>query len=198
MRRLLDAANGLTRLVTLAPERDPQLRVTKFLSDSNILVAAGHTDASLDELKAAIDGGLSVFTHLGNGCPQQLHRHDNIVQRALSLRDRLTICFIADGVHVPAPALGNYLRLVGVERAIVVTDAIAAARLGPGRYTLGEQTVDVGADLVCRSADGEHFVGSTATMPRMAAFLSNELGFSPLEIRQMLWDNPRRLLATAQ
>ena len=77
----------------------------------------------------------------------------------------------------------------------MVTDAISAARLGPGRYPLGEQTVEVGADLVCRSADGEHFVGSTATMPRMAAFLASELGFSALEIRQMLWDNPRGLLA---
>jgi N-acetylglucosamine-6-phosphate deacetylase len=198
MRRLLDAARGLTRLVTLAPERDPKLATTRMLADSGVLVAAGHCDASLDELKAAIDAGLTVFTHLGNGCPQQLHRHDNIIQRVLSLRERLSICFIADGVHVSPPALGNYLRLVGPERAIVVTDAISAARLGPGRYPLGEQTVDVGPDLVCRSADGAHFVGSTATMPRMATLLADALGFSALEIRQMLWDNPRRLLAAGR
>ena len=90
-------------------------------------------------LRAAIDAGLSMFTHLGNGCPMLLHRHDNIIQRVLSLRERLTICFIADGVHIPPMALGNYLRLVGIERAIVVTDAISAARLGPGRYTVGSR-----------------------------------------------------------
>jgi N-acetylglucosamine-6-phosphate deacetylase len=193
MERLLDAAGGLTRLVTLAPERDPGLAVTRRLARQNILVAAGHCDPSLDELSAAIDAGLSVFTHLGNGCPQSLHRHDNIIQRVLALRSRLTICLIADGVHIPPFALDNYLRLVGAERAVVVTDAISAARLGPGRYTIGDQTVDVGDDLVCRSADRTHFVGSTATMPRMAALLAG-LGYTAEEIRRLTWDNPRRLL----
>ena len=144
MKRLLEAAGGLTRLVTLAPERDAGLKVVRHLADRGILVAAGHCDPSLDQLRRAIDAGLSVFTHLGNGCPLLLHRHDNIIQRALSLRERLTICFIADGVHVPFPTLGNYLRLVGCERTIAVTDAISAAGRPPGRYTIGSQTVLIG------------------------------------------------------
>ena len=193
--RLLDAAGGLTRLVTLAPECDPGMKVTEYLAKHNILVAAGHCDASLDQLQAAIDAGLSLFTHLGNGCPMLLDRHDNIIQRALSLRDQLTICFIADGAHIPPMALGNYLRLVGLERSIVVTDAIAAARLGPGRYTLGSQTVEIGEDLVARSADRSHLVGSTATMPRMVALL-RRMGFSPSEIQRLAYDNPQRLLAS--
>ena len=84
-----------------------------------------------------IDAGLSMFTHLGNGCPMMLARHDNIIQRALGLSDRLTIMFIADGVHVPYPALRNYLRVAGTERAIVVTDAISAAGLGAGTLHAG-------------------------------------------------------------
>ena len=127
MKRLLDAAGGLVRLVTLAPERDPGMKVIRHLAGSGILVSAGHCDPSLDELHAAIDAGVSMFTHLGNGCPIMLHRHDNVIQRVLSMRDRLTICFIADGVHVPPMTLGNYLRLTGVERTVVVTDAVAAA-----------------------------------------------------------------------
>src|SRR2546421_3236716 len=82
MLRLLDAAGGLTRLVTLAPENDPGFAVTTMLAKQNIRVSAGHTNASLDQLKAAIDAGLSMFTHLGNGCPMQIHHHDNIIQRA--------------------------------------------------------------------------------------------------------------------
>ena len=194
MKRLLDAAGGLTRLVTLAPERDAGLKVVRHLAGRGILVAAGHCDPTLDQLGRAIDAGLSVFTHLGNGCPLLLHRHDNIIQRVLSLRDRLTICFIADGVHVPLPALGNYLRLVGFERTIAVTDAISAAGCPPGRYAVGSQTVLIGEDLVARSADGSHFVGSTVTMPRMAALLREKLGLSDDEIRRLLSDNPRRLL----
>ncbi len=194
MKRLLDAAGGLTRLATLAPERDAGLKVVRHLADQGVLVAAGHCDPSLDQLRAATDAGLSVFTLLGNGCPPMLHRHDNIIQRALSLRDRLTICFIADGVHIPFPALENYLRLVGFERSIVVTDAISAAGCGAGRYTIGSQTVRIGEDLVARSADGSHFVGSTVTMPRMTVLLREKVGLSDDEIRRVLSDNPRRLL----
>ena len=111
--QLLEAADGLTRLVTLAPERDEGLATTRFLADRGIIVAAGHSDASLEQLRAAIDAGLSMFTHLGNGCPLMLPRHDNIIQRVLSLADRLWISFIADGVHVADPALETILRLGG-------------------------------------------------------------------------------------
>ena len=195
--RLLEAAGGLTRLVTLAPERDAGLKVVRYLAEQGILVSAGHCDASVDQLRAAIDAGLSLFTHLGNGCPPLLPRHDNIIQRVLSLRDRLIPMFIGDGVHVPWVALGNYLRLVGVEHAVVVTDAISPARLKPGRYTIGSQSIDVGEDMVARSADDTHLFGSTATMPQMAKLLHEKLGLSPAEVRRLLCDNPRALLARA-
>ena len=194
MKQLLDSADGLARLVTLAPERDPGMKVIRHVANRGILASAGHCNPSLDELRAAIDAGLSMFTHLGNGCPMLLDRHDNIVQHVLSLREQLTICFIADGVHIPPAALGNYLRLVGIERSVVVTDAISAARLGPGRYPLGSQTVQIGEDLVARSPDGSHFVGSTATMPRMAALLGETQGLSESQIRRLLCDNPRAVL----
>ena len=146
MQRLLDAGDGLVRLVTLAPERDTAQRVTRMLVENKVVVSAGHTDATIDELKAGIDAGLSMFTHLGNGCPAHLPRHDNIVNRVLSLRERLWITFIADGAHVPFFALKNYLDLVGMERAIVVTDAISAAGLGAGSYRLGRWELKIGED----------------------------------------------------
>ncbi|RYG62373.1 N-acetylglucosamine-6-phosphate deacetylase, partial [bacterium] len=142
---LLEAGNGLVRLVTLAPERDPGFATTRFLSENGVRIAAGHCDASLEELRGAIDAGLSLFTHLGNGCPLSLDRHDNIIQRALSLRDELWLCFIADGVHVPFFALKNYMDAAGLERCIIVTDAIAPAGLGPGRFSLGQIELEIGA-----------------------------------------------------
>ena len=60
--------------------------------------------------------GARISTHLGNGCRMQMHRHDNIIQRALSLADRLWICFIADGAHIPFFALSNYLKVAGLAR----------------------------------------------------------------------------------
>ena len=193
--RLLAAADGLTRILTLAPERDPGLKLTRFLVEQGITVSAGHSNPSLSELEAAIDAGLSVFTHLGNGCPMLLDRHDNIIQRALSLAPSLWLCFIADNVHVPCVALGNYLRAAGIDRCIVVTDAIAAAGQGPGRYTIGSQAVEVDENLVARFPGEDTFLaGSAVTMPRSARNLRDVIGLSEEEVRSLTSLNPRQLL----
>jgi N-acetylglucosamine-6-phosphate deacetylase len=197
MTRLLDAAGGLTRLVTLAPERDPHAAVTRRLADMGIVVSAGHTDATLDELRAAIDAGLTMFTHVGNGCPMLLPRHDNIIQRALSLSESLWLTFIADGVHVPWPALRNYFRAADLDRCIVVTDAISAAGLGPGRYTLGHWDLVIGDDMVARAPDGSHLVGSAGTMPRSFKNLVEHVGLSENQARLVTSRNPRVALGMA-
>ena len=192
VKRLLDAAGGLTRLVTLAPERDPQFRVTRFLGMAGITVSAGHSNATLDDLKGAADAGLSLFTHLGNGCPMQQHRHDNIIQRVLSLRDRIVITFIPDGVHVPFFALKNYIDLCGIDRVIIVTDAIAPAGMGPGRYKLARWELDIGDDMVARAPDGSHLVGSAITMPRAIKNLTTHVGLSMEDARRVTCTNPKR------
>ena len=193
MLRLLDAASGLARIVTLAPERDPGQQVTRRLAEERVVVSAGHSNATLDELKAAVDAGLSMFTHLGNGCPMQMHRHDNIVQRVLSLADRLWVTFIADGAHVPLFALENYLDIVGVDHAIVVTDAIAPAGLGPGDYTISRWRLRIGEDLVARAPDGSHLVGAAMSMPRVAENLRS-IGLSSVDIERVAYLNPKRAI----
>ena len=192
--RLVEAGGGNVRLFTLAPECDAGFATTRWLVSQGVKVAAGHCNPSLDQLQAAADAGLSLFTHLGNGCPIQFHRHDNIVQRALSLRDRLTLCFIADGVHIPLFALANYLALVGADRAVVVTDGVDLAGLGPGRYRLitGAE-VEVGADLAVWSPDHSHLCGSALTMPQIDANL-HTLGYGEKAIRRMARENPLRAL----
>jgi N-acetylglucosamine-6-phosphate deacetylase len=193
MKRLLDAAGGLTKMVTLAPERDADARVTKYLTGQNVRVSAGHCNPSLDELRVSIDAGLSLFTHLGNGCPGTLPRHDNVIQRALSLSDHLMFGFVADGVHVPFFALGNYLKCCGLDRAFIVTDAICGAGLGPGEYTIGSLRVVVDENLATWSADRSHLMGSAGTMVRSAENLRRALGFNDQQISQLLSDNPRRI-----
>jgi N-acetylglucosamine-6-phosphate deacetylase len=194
MTRLLDAAAGLARVVTLAPERDDGFAVTRMLATRRIVVSAGHTDATLDELRGAIDAGLSMFTHVGNGCPMHMHRHDNIVQRALSLADRLWLCFIADGAHVPFVALGNYLRIAGDDRVVIVSDAVAPAGLGPGRYTLGRWDIVVDDDMVPRAPDRSHFVGSGITMRQSANNLRLALNLPDATVRRLTYDNPRSVI----
>lgn len=191
--KLWDACEGRLALLTLAPERDPGGTVTRWFADRHVCVSAGHTDATLDELKACLDQGLSAFTHLGNATPPLMPRHDNIIQRALFLRDRICIMLIADGHHLPPFMLDNLLCLLGCDKTVVVTDCISAAGLGPGRFQLGEQSVWVTDDLACRSSDGSHFVGSAATMPMMAKVLTG-LDWSEREQLQLLNRNPRKLI----
>jgi N-acetylglucosamine-6-phosphate deacetylase len=192
--RLLEAADGLARIVTLAPECDQGMRVTRMLTSQNVLVSAGHSDASLDQLRAAIDAGLGMFTHVGNACPMTMHRHDNIIQRVLSLSEKLWLSFIADGVHVPFFALGNYLRLAGMQRCVVVSDAIAPAGKGPGRYRLGRWDLVIGDDLAARAPDGSHLVGSAMTMKQAESNLRTHLGLSPEQVRQLTSTNPGKVL----
>jgi len=191
MEQLLEAADGLVRLVTLAPECDLGLQVTRMLAGKNIVISAGHTDATLNQLQAAIDAGLSMFTHLGNGCPAMMPRHDNIVQRALSLHKQLWLCFIADGVHVPYFVLRNYLDVTGLDKTIVVTDCIVAADLGPGRFSFGRWDLNIGEDLVARSPDNSHFVGSTVTMPKSFTNLTTQLGLNAGDAQRLLEHNPK-------
>ena len=80
------------------------------------------------------------------------------------------------------------------DRAIVVSDGISAAGLGPGRYTLGSQTVNVGEDRVARSLDGSHFMGSAATMPQIAAGLRDKAGLDEAAIRRLMRTNPSRAI----
>ena len=192
--RLLEAGRGHVKLLTLAPEMDAGAVVTKSLSGRGIIVAAGHCDASLDQLNESIDAGLAMFTHLGNGCPGLLHRHDNIIQRVLSISDRLAISFIADGHHVPPFALQNYLRVVPNENIIIVSDAISAAGLGPGRYELADQIVQVDEDGAAWSADRKHFAGCATTLPEMETILREKVGIDPAVFGQWMSENPRRLL----
>jgi N-acetylglucosamine-6-phosphate deacetylase len=195
-KRLYDACEGLLRVVTLAPENDPQGEITRWFVDRGVTVSAGHCDPSLEQLQRSMDSGLSMFTHLGNGCPLHMHRHENVIQRVLSLSDKLRVSFIADGVHVPWPALRNYLSIVGVDRSIVVTDATAATGMGVGAYSLGGQEVIVDEHLATWSADRSHLVGSATTMAQAAEHLRNILRMDPDDVSKLTSLNPAAILCS--
>lgn len=191
---LVAAGGGLVRLVTLAPERDAGLATTRFLAAQGILVSAGHCDPPADVLAAAVDAGLRMFTHLGNGCPLLLHRHDNVIQRALAADSLPWVMVIPDGVHLPIPLLRTMLRVVGVDRLIAVTDATAAGGMGPGRYALAGREVVVGEDGAAWSADRSHLVGSTASPAVVRRVLHEQVGLSAADVDRVMIGNPGRAL----
>lgn len=161
--KLEAAAGGLLRLVTLAPELPGSGEVIAHAVSKNVRVAIGHSDASECEIDSAIKAGMTLCTHLGNGVPTVLHRHDNIIQRLLC-RDELTAVFIPDGIHLPPGVLRNLVRAKPPGKVLFTTDCMSAAGCGPGRYSLGRLEVEVGSDGVVREPGKETFAGSSLTM----------------------------------
>lgn len=198
LKRWHDLTDGHLRMVTLAPERDPSGACTRWLADQGVLVAAGHTDATLDQLKRSIDDGLTIFTHLGNACPMSLSRHDNIIQRALSLRKHLRYTLIADGHHLPFWLLQSWIDIVGIDRVAIISDAISAAGLPAGLHQLGDRSVLVGEDGVPRSEDGSHFVGSGMTLGMMDRQISQIGSWTEESRRKLLGDNAMKWLGARE
>lgn len=162
--RLQAAAGGNIRLVTLAPEWPGSAEFIAELSQRGVHIALGHSNASHRDIDAAILAGARFCTHLGNGTPATLSRHDNIVQRLLAC-DELTACLIPDGIHLPPFVLQNLYRAKPAGRVLFTTDAMAAAGAPPGRYTLATLEVEVAADGIVRGPNGG-FAGSSLTPGR--------------------------------
>lgn len=127
------ASDHLVRLVTLAPEQPGSEAYIRALTAGGVHVAIGHTAASPEQIRRAVDAGARLSTHLGNGASAMLPRHPNFIWSQLA-DDRLTATFIADGHHLPADAFKTMLRAKGLERAILVSDSVSLAGMPPGRY----------------------------------------------------------------
>ena len=172
--RMQAAANGRIKLITLAPEWPGSAECIAAMTRAGVHVSLGHTNASEAQIDEAIRAGARFVTHLGNGTPPTMHRHDNVVQRLLA-RDELTACLIPDGVHLPPFVLKNFFRAKPPGKVLFTTDAMSGAGGGPGRYKIGRLEIDVGADGIARQPGAPNFAGSTLTpdegVKRCAKFL---------------------------
>lgn len=167
--RLLSAAAGTLRLVTLAPELPGALGAIRRLVGAGVVVAVGHTDADLAATRAGFAAGASQLTHCFNAMAPLGHRRPGPVGAALT-DPTVSIEVIADGVHVDPVVLGLLARLAG-DRLVAVTDATAACGLSDGRYRLGPGEVLVTDGAVRLASDGTTLAGSTLTMERAVAGL---------------------------
>lgn len=146
-------------MVTLAPEVEGGIALAAALSRLGKVVAIGHAAADFETVAAAADAGATLSTHLGNGLPQQMHKLVNPLFAQLA-EDRLMAGFIADGIHIHPKALRSLIRAKGLERSILVTDAVVAAGAAPGRYSFAGMPVDLAADGSVRQPGGVSLAGS--------------------------------------
>jgi len=136
------AAGGMIRVLTLAPERSGAIELTARAARAGTVVSLGHTSATAGIIAAAVRAGATMSTHLLNGCPQLLDRHSNVVYAQLS-EDALDASFIADGHHVPFPALRMALRAKGIRRSILVSDLAHLSGLPEGDYQMEGNPVEL-------------------------------------------------------
>jgi N-acetylglucosamine-6-phosphate deacetylase len=181
--QLQEAANGRIRLVTLAPEWPGSAEFIAALAAQKIVVSLGHTNASEAEIDAAIRAGATLCTHLGNGTPVTLPRHQNIIQRLLA-RDELTACLIPDGAHLPPFTLRNFFRAKPPGKVLLTTDAMAAAGAPPGRYRIGRLEVE-SRDGAVRMPGSPNLAGSCLAPEQGVANAARWLGVPHDEARAM-------------
>ena len=183
-------ADGVA-LVTLAPELQGGLAVVEQLVDAGVVVSAGHTAATADELEGAVLAGLSYVTHLFNAMVPFGHRDPGTIGLALA-DGRLTAGLIADGIHVHPIAVAAAWRALGPSRLSLVTDAVAALGRPPGRFPLGGRTVTLGDDGV-RLDDGT-LAGSALALDEAVRNLITFTGCSPAESIATVTATPARVL----
>ncbi len=188
------ACGGLVGLVTLSPHHAEAPAYVRALTARGVHVAIGHTQASDAEIRAVVEAGAVLSTHLGNGIAAVLPRHPNPIWTQLA-EDRLTASFIADGHHLPAGVFKAMLRAKGLDRAVLVSDAAAPGGLPPGLY---DQPIGGRVEL---SVDGRLGVPGTPFLAGAARPLAQDValaigmaGISLADALRLATANPGRFV----
>ena len=193
---LLEAAGGPARvaMVTLAPEVDRGLAATRWLAELGIIVCAGHTDVPLSLLREAEHAGLRFCTHLGNGTAATMDRHDNVIQRLMSL-ESIKFALIPDGHHLPFFVVRNWIRWLGLERCIFTTDCTVAAD-APNEFDIDPRfELDRSGDTpVIRLKGTPYLAGAALTMAQGHANAVAHIGLTQAEATALCCDQPAALI----
>lgn len=192
VRKLVDAARGRARMVTLATELPGGIDSVRLLVEHGVIAAIGHTDATYEQTVEAIDAGATVATHLFNAMPQIGHRAPGPIT-ALLEDERVTVELIDDGTHLHPASLQLAFHHAGAGRVAFITDAMDAAGFGDGRYMLGPLEVEV-SEGVARLVEGGSIAGSTLTLDRAFKRAVTVDGLSVEDVVAAISANPARLL----
>lgn len=184
---------GLIKQVTFAPEREGACELIAFLRKKGIVAAAGHTDATYDEIMSAVDVGLHHVVHMFNAMTPLHHRKPGTAGAVLST-PAISAEIIADGIHVHQAAIKLLASVKTNHNLILITDAMSATGLGNGEYMLGDLPVIV-KDNVCTLKESEGtLAGSTLTMIRGFRYLVQEVGLSIEQASEAASGNPAKLI----
>lgn len=187
-----EAAEGHVRLVTLAAEWPEAPSYIEKLVSEGIVVAIGHSNPTLEQIDAAVRAGATLSTHLGNGSHAIMRRHPNYLWDQLA-EDRLNATFIGDGIHLDGRFLTVALRAKGLERSVLITDAVMPAGCAPGVYALGAVTVELHAEGRVTVQGTQQLAGSVLRMDRGVENLMRLCGLSLRDAVTLATRNPARV-----
>lgn len=190
--RWQQGADGIVGLVTLSPHWHDSPAYIAALRERGVHVSIGHTDASPEQIRRAVDAGARLSTHLGNGIAPEIPRHHNPLWAQMG-DDRLTATFIADGHHLPSDVLRSMVRAKGVERSVLVSDSVSLAGMPPGIYTtpVGGRVELLAGGKLCVFGS-ELLAGSTASLSQCVSHLVNAAGVPLHNALTMATSNPGR------
>ena len=161
-----EAADGLIRYITLAPEHDPDFALTKHCRETGVVVSMGHSSATYEQALMAVANGATSMTHVYNGMTPYHHRKPGLVGTALRLRD-IYGEIIGDGQHSHLAALNNYMTAKGRDYAILISDSLRAKHCPPGGdYELGGHPVEIRENGLAYLKGTDTIAGSTLSMNR--------------------------------
>ena len=185
---LLKEARGTAQILTLAPELPGALELIVAARRAGLVISLGHTDASYEQARAAIDAGASHAAHVYNAMRPFSHRGTGVIGAVLTSPE-VSAELISDGVHVDDAAMRMLIELKTPERVILVSDATSATGMPDGKYRLGTFEVKVSGGI-CRSAEGK-LAGSTLTLDRALRNIV-ALGVPLSSALRMVTANPAR------
>ena len=191
--KFLEAADGLVRMITVAPELPGGLELVTQASKAGLLVGMGHTDADYAQANAAISAGARHAVHTYNAMRPFTHRDPGVIAAVMTDPD-VTAEIIADLVHVAGPAIQVLLGTKGFDTVLAVSDGTAATGMPDGHYRLGTMEVELRGG-VCRNSEGK-LAGSTLTLDRALRNLVS-LGVPLVDAVRMMTILPARRLGLA-
>lgn len=188
--RMWEASRGQIKLMTIAPELPGAIEVIREAAGRGVCVSLGHSDATLEAARAGIAAGARHATHTFNAMRPLGHRDPGVLGATL-VDDRISADIIADGIHLDPAVVDLFVRAKGPDRAVLITDAIAATGMPDGKYRLGALEVVVSAGQ-CLS-EGK-LAGSVLTMDRAVRNLMHFAGQPLQRAVQMATGNPARVV----
>lgn len=186
------ASGGRIIQVTVAPEIEGAMEFIKECTKSGIIVAIGHSNASADQINMAVDNGATISTHLGNGCANLIHRHNNPIWPQLA-NEKLTPSIIADGHHLTADEIKVFCKVKGTDNIILTSDVIYLAGMAPGHYSFLGADVLLKEDGMLINEELNCLAGASFPLKKGVENIMKLAGYSLSDAIKMASENVARL-----